>query len=472
MMKHILPTLFVILLTGAPALAQGAAAPDKAPDVLRNAVDPYVPGAERGRYFRAAGVDNELTADEFAADRKRTTPFVRTFDHWPALVRFDKNANGTIDWFEADAYRRDVRKKVFDAFDTNDDRRLSPIERAAANKALTSEKFLAAGLGRGRPGGDRPRAGDDRPRPPRAAIPPAEARAIKRQTDAIMEERKGLYRKLYDIQRTIQGSDALADLRNAVTDAGNAAREAEKANPQVIAARQDQLDASHALRKARDEGLRANPDARAILRHIEELDDARAAWGLKGAIADLKLTHRDSPVGSALAQDTKLAEQRRAVYTIRDYAARKEATKAYAAARAAAAAELPGGKALIDEVAACREQVTAHEKAIRDAKSKLLALQRTLDRGEPTKAVAAAYARLRAASEAIREAQQAPAIAAANAARLEASRALQGRTKQLLAESPQAAALQARIQELETASRDLRRRAQGHRPPDRDERPR
>ena len=124
---------------------------DKAPDVVRGTVDPYVPAVERARFFRAAGKDNELTAAEFTADRKRTSPFARKFDHWPMLIRFDKNGNKMIDWFEADMYRREVRKMVMDAFDTSKDRRLKGKERDAANEALTSEKFLAARLGRGKP---------------------------------------------------------------------------------------------------------------------------------------------------------------------------------------------------------------------------------------------------------------------------------------------------------------------------------
>lgn len=154
-----IPTVTAILLATV-AIAQENAAPKaepkkparaKAPEVLRNAVDPYVPTAERARFFRAAGKDNELTAEEFAADRKRTSPFVRKFDHWPMLIRFDKDRNKTIDWFEADRYRRQVRAMVLEAFDTKKDRRLTGKERAAANKALSSEKFLAARLSRGKP---------------------------------------------------------------------------------------------------------------------------------------------------------------------------------------------------------------------------------------------------------------------------------------------------------------------------------
>ena len=155
MMRQYLLIATVILLAAGPILAQAKPAdvkpPAKAAEVMRNAVDPYVPAVERGRFFKAAGKDNELTAAEFAADRKRTSPFVRPFDHWPMLIGFDKNSNKTIDWFEADEYRREVRRKVIDEFDITKDNKLRGGEREKANAALADEKWLAARKGRGGP---------------------------------------------------------------------------------------------------------------------------------------------------------------------------------------------------------------------------------------------------------------------------------------------------------------------------------
>jgi len=90
-------------------------------DVLGGAVDPYQPGSERAGFFKAAGVDNELDADEFAAARKITGAFVRKFDKWKTLLAFDKDRNGSINWFEAEAYRQDIRRRVLAAFDGNRD---------------------------------------------------------------------------------------------------------------------------------------------------------------------------------------------------------------------------------------------------------------------------------------------------------------------------------------------------------------
>jgi hypothetical protein len=128
------------------------APPPKVPptvrDVCRGVIDPYHPGVERMRFFRAAGVDNEIDDKEFIADAARNDPFARPFDRWKALLRFDANRNATIDWFEADAYRQDLRKRVLAAFDRNKDGRLTGEERRAANRAVAGGKL---------PRSDRPR---------------------------------------------------------------------------------------------------------------------------------------------------------------------------------------------------------------------------------------------------------------------------------------------------------------------------
>ncbi|MCD6364801.1 MAG: hypothetical protein J7M14_02895 [Planctomycetes bacterium] len=66
----------------------------------------YNPVAERAKFFKAAGKDNELDAGEFAANLGKTGAFIRKDDKWTTMLRYDRNGNKTIDWFEADAYRR------------------------------------------------------------------------------------------------------------------------------------------------------------------------------------------------------------------------------------------------------------------------------------------------------------------------------------------------------------------------------
>ena len=81
------------------------------PAASTNKLPPYNPVAERARFFKAAGKDSELDAKEFTADQgKDKVNFVRKADTWSGMRKYDKDKNGTINWFEADAYRRALRK--------------------------------------------------------------------------------------------------------------------------------------------------------------------------------------------------------------------------------------------------------------------------------------------------------------------------------------------------------------------------
>ena len=136
----------LILLIGAFAVSctAWASAGEAKKDVCKDCVDPYNPTVERGRFFKAAGADNELDAKEFETDKARAEGFVRKFDTWAGILAFDKNGGKTIDWFEADAYRRDLRKRVLGAYDADKDGHLKDKERDAANLALAAGKLPAA----------------------------------------------------------------------------------------------------------------------------------------------------------------------------------------------------------------------------------------------------------------------------------------------------------------------------------------
>jgi len=142
-------TILIALFAAAAAAAATAAekkAPQK-PDICTGAVDPYSPTTQRTLFFQAAGPDNEISEKEFSADwtkaksAKQGAPaFARRFDRWRSMLAFDKNGNKTIDWFEAHAYRRDIRARVLGAYDKNKDSRLVGKEREAAVAALSAGK--------------------------------------------------------------------------------------------------------------------------------------------------------------------------------------------------------------------------------------------------------------------------------------------------------------------------------------------
>ena len=112
--------LTVVLVVGVASMCFAAEEKkeDKAPKPNASstvkAAPRYNPVAERGKFFRAAGRDSEMDSKEFAANQGKTGAFVRKTDTWAGISKYDKNKNGMIDWFEADAYRRsaDIKSKT------------------------------------------------------------------------------------------------------------------------------------------------------------------------------------------------------------------------------------------------------------------------------------------------------------------------------------------------------------------------
>jgi len=70
----------------------------------------YNPAVERIKFFTAAGKDSELNSHEFNSNRSKGNGFVRKTDSWSTMLRFDKDRNKMLDWFEADSYRRSQYK--------------------------------------------------------------------------------------------------------------------------------------------------------------------------------------------------------------------------------------------------------------------------------------------------------------------------------------------------------------------------
>jgi Ca2+-binding EF-hand superfamily protein len=124
--------------------ATAPAAGGAVPDLCKGAVDPYDENEERERFLKATGVDNELDATEFEAAKGKDNSFVRSFDRWESMLAFDKSGNRKIDWFEADAYRKDLRRRVLAAFDADNDGKLTGEERDGANRALARGKLAMA----------------------------------------------------------------------------------------------------------------------------------------------------------------------------------------------------------------------------------------------------------------------------------------------------------------------------------------
>ena len=121
----------------ADAPTSGPAEPaEPARDYCASAIDPFDPVEEFIRFCLAAGDDRQLDEQEFQANREQTNPFVRIFDLWEQIIRFERKGDGKINWPEANRYRRRLRKKVLETYDADGNGRLKDAERQAANKAL------------------------------------------------------------------------------------------------------------------------------------------------------------------------------------------------------------------------------------------------------------------------------------------------------------------------------------------------
>ena len=132
---------FAGLLHAGPATQPAETAP-KRPDYVRGLIDEYFQGGERDRFFASAGVDGEITQEEFHATPPAGAPFAQPYDHWTVVAAFDRDGNGKLNWVEAESYRLALQMQVMKLFDTNRDRKLSGAEREAANAHLAAKVRL------------------------------------------------------------------------------------------------------------------------------------------------------------------------------------------------------------------------------------------------------------------------------------------------------------------------------------------
>jgi len=217
-MKRSLAVLMVVALFGGIALAA-----DAPKDLCKNAIAPYERIGQKGLFFKAAGKDNELDEKEFDADKASGKGFVLPCEKWAAIVAFDKDGKKLIDWLEADAYRRDLRRRVLAAHDTNKDSKLVGDERTAANKALAAGKFAAAAPRRsGRGSRDSRGSYWDRPETIKAYDKDKDGKVSEKEQEAA----RTAMRARYELRRYDENKDGKLDEKEtAARDKARAERE-------------------------------------------------------------------------------------------------------------------------------------------------------------------------------------------------------------------------------------------------------
>jgi len=217
-MKKLPAVILILAVFGGDAMA--ADETKASTDLCRNVVDPYESVGQKTLFFKAAGKDNELDEKEFDADKTAGNGFVASFEKWATIAAFDRDGNKQIDWLEADAYRRDLRRRVLAAHDTSKDGKLTGEERAAANKALATGRF--ATVRRRRSGRDSRGSYWGRPE----AIKQYDTDKDGKLSEAEKEAARAAYRARRELQYYDKNKDGkLDESETAARDKGRAERE-------------------------------------------------------------------------------------------------------------------------------------------------------------------------------------------------------------------------------------------------------
>ncbi len=317
-------------------------------------------------------------------------------------------------------------------------------------------------------------AAEEEPVAPDRAEPPAPAESSvavaivrnKAQMEAARAEREKVKDKLYAVRRKFDRQAAVAELRRAASEAEETYDNAKLSDPNVAKAREAERVLDEALDALVEAKLKTNPDAMALRQKAADLEEERASLSMVYAIAELKLTHRDSPVYRALSKDAELAKLYRVYKESPTGPVRDKHRSAYYAARKVALAKLPAAVALMEEMAAAKKGMDAAYKAHYAAEKKLRDLVSRIKYDRKDTAIAEAYAKRSAARKARYEIyESSETINAARAVRDKTRKAYYAKLKELMAADADATALESQykaldkeLDELEDEARELRKK--------------
>ena len=287
---------------------------------------------------------------------------------------------------------------------------------------------------------------------------PMDAAAIEARIKALKTEQDEAEDKLDELRSKIAKSDAVVDLRKAAADAEKAYQDKKLNDETIIAAKKADRDASAALKAAVLAKVKSSVDGEALLKEIADQEEKRDALDLQVAIAELKLTHKASPVARALATDPVIKEFYATYQAARKGPARDKAKKNYYDVKKAALEKLPEAKALMDEIKAAEKGMDDAENAVDAAEGKLDKLYDTAADSDDQDIVVA-KAKRDAARKAYQEAYYGGAMQAARDARTTTKKALSARVKALAAQDPAASELVTKIDALDKAIDELKAKA-------------
>jgi hypothetical protein len=293
---------------------------------------------------------------------------------------------------------------------------------------------------------------------PAAAVQPATGEAIEARIKVLKKQEDAAEAKLYDIRKKIAKSDAVADLRTAADDADKAYQDKKVNDPKIIAAKKADRDASAAFKAAVLAEVKSGVEGAAILKEISELETKRADLSLQAAVAELKLTHKDSPVARALAADPVVKEFYAAYQSAERGAVRDKARADYYKVKQAALEKLPQAIDLIAEIKAADKGADDAEAAIETAEDKLDKLYDTVADSDDQDIVVA-KAKREAARKEYQQAYYGGEMQAARDARAAAQKVLSAKVKALSGQDPAAIELKATLEALDKEIDELKSKA-------------
>ena len=305
--------------------------------------------------------------------------------------------------------------------------------------------------------------GAEAPAAPAAAEPaePAEssvAVAIVRnraQMAAARKERDKVRSQIYALRHKFDKHPALTELRQAAGEASKAYEAKKETDPAYKEAKAAERVLDEALDVLVLAKLKASPEGVALLKKLDDLEEERASLSVVYAIAEVKLTHRDSAVARALGKDTELAKLYKVYRASEHGPVRDRNRSAYYAAKKVALARLPQAVALTEEMASAKKGMDAAYKAHYEAGKELRKLESGIKYDKSDAEIAAAYAKRSEAGKVVEKAYESGPIQAARELRSQTYRALSAKLKELMVADPEASALQRRYEQIDKEIDDL-----------------
>jgi 5'-3' exonuclease len=290
---------------------------------------------------------------------------------------------------------------------------------------------------------------------------PLDKATVKAKCQIIDKELRELEARMYAARKKIEKSEAIIDLRKEATDAENAYQKGKTDDPAVVAAKAESRAADREYDALLLKKVRSSPAGMALLKEKVALDNKRAACSLQSAIAEIKLTHEDSPIVRALEADPIIAQYKRA-YAAAEGDARVEAKADYQKLMKATLDDMPAARALRAEIKTAKADEDAAEKALDAVDDKLDELR---DKVKKSKApeLLAARARYTAAQAAYQKAYYGGKMQALRDNREKTRAAIYAGVKEAIDGDPILAALSRRIHQLESQYKTLAGRSRKRR---------